>query len=80
MTLYKRGNVYWTYVWADGVRHAKSTQTGNKRLAQRIDEQYKEELLSLVRFRTGSSLTSPSANLQPVSLRKPVPNLTTLTA
>jgi integrase len=44
MTLWKRGNLYWTYVWADGVRHAKSTRTGNKRLAQRIDDQYKEEL------------------------------------
>jgi integrase len=44
MTLYKRGNIYWTYVWANGIRHAKSTQTGNRRLAQRIDEQYKEEL------------------------------------
>jgi integrase len=44
MTLYKRGNIYWTYVWADGTRHAKSTQTGNRRLALRIDEQYKEEL------------------------------------
>ncbi len=44
MTLYKRGNVYWTYVWIDGVRHMKSTKTGNKRLALRIDEQHKEEL------------------------------------
>ena len=44
MTLWKRGTVYWTYVWADGVRHAKSTRTGNRRLALRIDEQYKEEL------------------------------------
>ena len=45
MTLYKRGNVYWTYVWVDGVRYAKSTQTAIKRHALRIDEQYKEELL-----------------------------------
>jgi integrase len=44
MTIYKRGGVYWAYVWAAGVRHAKSTKTGNKRLALRIDEQYKEEL------------------------------------
>jgi len=44
VTLYKRGNVYWTYVWVDGVRHMKSTKTGNKRLALRIDEQHKEEL------------------------------------
>lgn len=45
MTLWKRGNVYWTYVWVNGVRHAKSTQTGQRRLAQKIDDNYKEELL-----------------------------------
>jgi integrase len=44
MTLWKRGSVYWTQVWVDGDRNAKSTRTGNKRLALRIDEQYKEEL------------------------------------
>jgi integrase len=44
MTLWKRGSVYWTYVWANGARHVKSTRTGNRRLALRIDEQYKEEL------------------------------------
>jgi integrase len=44
MTLWKRGNVYWTYVWANGARHVKSTHTGNRRLALRIDEQHKEEL------------------------------------
>src|SRR5258708_11895271 len=44
MTLWKRGSVYWTKVWVDGERNAKSTRTGNKRLALRIDEQYKEEL------------------------------------
>ena len=45
MTLWKRGGVYWTYVWMNGVRYAKSTQTGTKTLAQKIDDQYKEELL-----------------------------------
>jgi integrase len=43
MTLWKRGNVYWSYVWVDGVRHMKSTGTGNRRLAERIDERYREE-------------------------------------
>ena len=33
MTLYKRGGFYWTAIWVDGVRHAKSTRTANKRLA-----------------------------------------------
>lgn len=43
MTLWKRGNVWWSYVWVDGVRHMKSTGTGNRRLAERIDEQHREE-------------------------------------
>jgi integrase len=43
MTLWKRGNVYWSYNWIDGVRHMKSTGTGNRRLAERIDERYREE-------------------------------------
>lgn len=44
MTLYKRGSVWWSYVWVKGVRHAKSTQTGNRRLAEQIDHDFKEEL------------------------------------
>src|ERR1019366_458202 len=44
MTLWKRGSRYWTLVWFDGKRYAKSTGTGNKRQALRIDEQHKEEL------------------------------------
>jgi hypothetical protein len=44
MTLYKRGNVYWSYVSVDGVRHARSTETGNRRLAEQIDQKHREEL------------------------------------
>lgn len=44
MTLYKRGNVYWSYVWLHGIRHAKSTGTANRRQAERIDHEFKEEL------------------------------------
>ena len=44
MALFKRGNVYWSYVWVLGVRHAKSTGTANRRTAERIDQQFKEEL------------------------------------
>ena len=43
MTLWKRGNVYWSYVWVDGIRHMKSTGTGNRRNAERVDERYREE-------------------------------------
>ena len=48
MTLYKRGSLYWTYVFVNGVRHAKSTGTKNRRRAEQIDQSYKEEL-NLVR-------------------------------
>lgn len=44
MSIWKRGNVYWSYVWIDGVRHAKSTGTGNLRKATLIDQRFREEL------------------------------------
>ncbi len=45
MSLFKRGGVYWSYVYVQGVRHARSTQTGNRRRAEAIDQNHKEELL-----------------------------------
>jgi integrase len=36
--------VYWSYVWVDGIRHAKSTGITNRRTAERIDQRFKEEL------------------------------------
>ncbi|MDE3073843.1 MAG: tyrosine-type recombinase/integrase [Chloroflexota bacterium] len=44
MTLYKRGSVWWTYVTVRGVRHAKSTETNNRRLAEQVDNDFKQEL------------------------------------
>ena len=44
MTLFKRGNVYWAYVYVDGVRHAKSTGTNNRRQAELIEQRFKDEL------------------------------------
>lgn len=44
MALFKRGNVYWAYHWIDGVRHAQSTGTGNRRRAENIAQHFKEEL------------------------------------
>jgi integrase len=44
VSLFKRGNVYWSYVWEDGVRHARSTETSNRRLAEQIDQKHKEEV------------------------------------
>ena len=49
MSLYKRGGVYWTYIWVDGVRHARSTRTGNVRQARLVDQAFKEEL-TLARY------------------------------
>ncbi len=44
MSLFKRGNVYWAYVWINGIRHHKSTGTPNRRKAELIEQQFKEEL------------------------------------
>lgn len=45
MALWKRGTIYWTYVWVNGIRHAKSTRTSRVREAREIDRQFKEELM-----------------------------------
>ena len=50
MSLYKRGGVYWSYIWQDGIRHAKSTGTGKIRSAQDFDRKHKTEL-ELKKFR-----------------------------
>ena len=44
MTLFKRGNTYWSYVYVDGVRHAKSTGTSTKKQAEVIDQKHKDDL------------------------------------
>jgi integrase len=44
VSLYKRGGVFWSYVFMDGVRHARSTGTGNRRNAETIEQRFKEEL------------------------------------
>ena len=46
MTLFKRGNKWWAYVWIDGVRHHKATGTSNRRQAEAIERQFHEELNS----------------------------------
>jgi integrase len=45
MALWKRGRIYWTQVWVNGVRYAKSTQTSRVRDAREIDRRFKEELM-----------------------------------
>jgi integrase len=44
VSLFKRGGVWWSYVWRDGVRDARSTGTGNRKIAEQIAQKHKEEL------------------------------------
>jgi integrase len=44
MSLYKRGGVYWSYVWKNGIRYAKSTGSGKIRKAEDFDRKHKIEL------------------------------------
>lgn len=43
MTLFKRGVVWWTNFYQDGIRHQESTGTQNKRIAERIERKLKDE-------------------------------------
>ena len=44
MSLYKRGTVYWSYIWIHGVRHAKSLNTTNRQQALRREDDFRREL------------------------------------
>ncbi len=44
MSLLKRGSIWWSYIWVDGVRHQTSTKTSNKRQAEAIEQKFKEEI------------------------------------
>lgn len=44
MSLWKRGNVYWSYIYVDGIRYSQSTGTGNLRLATQIEQRFREQL------------------------------------
>ena len=44
MSLWKRGKVYWSYLYLDGIRHAQSTGTGNLRQATEIERRFRESL------------------------------------
>src|SRR5216684_1945345 len=43
MSLMKRGDVWWTYFYIDGLRHQHSTGTNNKRQAEMIEMRLKQE-------------------------------------
>jgi integrase len=44
VTLYKRGRKFSISIWVDGVRHLKSTGTTNRREAETIEREFREEL------------------------------------
>lgn len=44
MSLYKRGHVYWSAIWIDGVRHMRSLETSNRRQAETLEQKWRDEL------------------------------------
>lgn len=44
MSLLKRGSVWWSYFYIDGIRHQQTTGTSNKRQAEAIERKLKEEI------------------------------------
>ena len=44
MSLYKRGGVYWSYIWIHNVRHGRSMKTGSKQEAMRREIDFRNEL------------------------------------
>jgi integrase len=44
VSLFKRGDVWWSYFYKDGVRHQSSTGASNRRQAETIEAKLKEEV------------------------------------
>ena len=44
MSLLKRGGVWWSYFYSDGIRHQHSTGTSNRKQAETIEAKLKEEV------------------------------------
>jgi integrase len=45
MTLMKRGNVWWVYFTIGGVRYQESTKTSNRRIAEEVERQLRNEVV-----------------------------------
>lgn len=43
MSLWKRGNIWWSIYYSGGIRHQESTGTSNKRLAREIERKRQDE-------------------------------------
>lgn len=46
MSLWKRGGIWWSFFYIDGVRHQTSTETNNRRLAEQIEQKLKKEAIA----------------------------------
>lgn len=44
MSLLKRGNVWWSYFYVDGIRHQSSTGTSNRKQAETIESKLREDV------------------------------------
>jgi hypothetical protein len=44
MSLYKRGKIYWSAIWVDGVRQMRSLETSNRRRAETLEQVFRDEL------------------------------------
>ena len=44
MSLFKRGNVWWSYFYVDGIRHQYSTGSSNRKQAEGIESRLKEDI------------------------------------
>lgn len=66
MTLYKRGNIFWSYFYIDGVREQHSTGTGNRRNAETIERKLKEDA-NLRRHRVDAVDIDPDVTFGEVS-------------
>jgi len=67
VSLFKRGSVWWSYFYEDGIRHQSSTGTSNRKQAETIEARLKEEVTNQ-RFRiVKADPAMTSANSPPVS-------------
>ncbi len=66
MTLYKRGRIFWAYITLNGLRHARSTGTGNRKLAETIGRKFEEELLTC---QEGITKLQPEMKFQELAAR-----------
>jgi len=44
MSLYKRGDTYWTAIWINGVRTMRSLETSNRRQAEMREQRLRDDL------------------------------------